>query len=426
MRTNEVIQSPTASVVEAQSSADCLRPILESRCFERAETLKKVLIYLWEQRGKNISEYAIATDALGRREDFDPKIDATVRVQVSRLRRKLKEFYETEGRDCPLKISIPVGSHMLEVNDAAPSETSDPPVSTQPSVPPALASRLLAVSMGLCVALTIVCGWLLWSRLQTPKSGQDGKQAPIAFWSDFIGSAQKSQIVLPIPVFYRFPGHPNIRMRDIDMNDFQGWASSQDLKQMVQRFGPPAPEQFYTVTSDTFAAIHLVRYLDSVGLGSNLAFNNSANMSMDDLEHFNEIALGTHATLNQFQSYLDRMNFSMLENESGVQNRNPASGEPSVFRAVSVGGEHGEHIIIPGIIAVLPGKSPNTRLLVLQARHTDPLITMLTSTTGMGMLAKMRKEKGNPRFYETVVSIEMNGDHVIRVWPVAMRAFSQQ
>lgn len=423
MPVNDVVPPQNTSVAEASPSIDKLRPILESRSFERAETLKRVLVYLWEQRGKNISEYAIATDALGRREDFDPKTDATVRVQVSRLRRKLKEFYEVEGQHCPLKLSIPVGTHMLEVSDAPPAKAPEAPVVVSPIPPPSLAIRLLPLSLGLCAALAILSAWLLWSRFQTPKPRQDHRASPIAFWSNFIGGTQKSQIVLPIPVFYRFPGHPTIRMRDIDMNDFQEWSSSQVMKEMVQRLGAPAPEQFYTVTSDTFAAVHLVRYLDSVGLGSNLVFSNSANMEMDDLEHSNEIAFGTHATLNQFQPYLDHMNFSMMENEAGVQNRNPLNGEPAVFRAASVGGEHGEHIIRPGIIAVLPGKNANTRLLILQARHTDALVSMLTSTTGTEMLAKMRKDKGNPTFYEAVVDIEMNGDHMIRVWPIAMRAF---
>jgi hypothetical protein len=52
---------------------------------------------------RKISEYAVATDALGRRIDFDPKTDASVRVQISRLRRKLKDFYETEG--APMRLT---------------------------------------------------------------------------------------------------------------------------------------------------------------------------------------------------------------------------------------------------------------------------------------------------------------------------------
>jgi hypothetical protein len=92
------------------------KDLLESSSFERSGALRKLLLYLWHNRSGTLSEYAVATEALGRRADFDPKIDATVRVQVSRLRQKLKEFYEGEGENFPLLLRIPMGSHVLEVS----------------------------------------------------------------------------------------------------------------------------------------------------------------------------------------------------------------------------------------------------------------------------------------------------------------------
>jgi hypothetical protein len=76
--------------------------------------MRTLLLYLWEHQGEPISEYAIATEALGRNADFEPKLDSTVRVQVARLRTKLKEFYEKAGTDFPLRLSLPLGRHELE------------------------------------------------------------------------------------------------------------------------------------------------------------------------------------------------------------------------------------------------------------------------------------------------------------------------
>jgi DNA-binding response OmpR family regulator len=59
--------------------------------------MRSLLLYLWKHQGEPISEYAIAVDALGRSPDFDPKADSTVRVQVARLRTKLKDFYAECG-----------------------------------------------------------------------------------------------------------------------------------------------------------------------------------------------------------------------------------------------------------------------------------------------------------------------------------------
>src|SRR5215471_6757496 len=88
------------------------RQVADSDTFGSAPTMRALLLYLWEHQGEPISEYAIATEALGRSPDFDPKLDSTVRVQVARLRTKLKEFYE--GAEAfPLRLSLPLGRHEL-------------------------------------------------------------------------------------------------------------------------------------------------------------------------------------------------------------------------------------------------------------------------------------------------------------------------
>ena len=400
---------------ETELTSEDLRPILESHCFDRAETQKKVLIYLWEQRGKEISEYAIAIDALGRRADFDPKIDASVRVQVSRLRRKLKDFYETEGRNCPLKLRIPIGSHSLEVVEPAFAPTPAP----VPYVPPASTSPrwLLLTVAGACVFFAVLSIWLLSSRMAAVHmSNQRQAEPPIRFWSDFLGGAKKTQIVLPTPVFLEYPAKKGLRVRDIFMNDFQNWRSSPDLVAVSKYAGDPHIEQSYTVTTDTFAAITLARYLDAAGLGSTVVFSNNSNTSMNDLESSSEIAFGTEGSLQPFQFYLDRMRFFLTANESSVETRITSPSEPKkIYKAVDEGNSHA---VLPGIIAVLPGKKTNTKLLILQSRHTAALVEMLTSTTGSELIEKLRSQHGSPTYYEIAVLTEMNGDHMIRAWPV--------
>ena len=136
--------------------------ILESQVFERCDTLKKLLGYLWLHRDQEFSEYAIATEALGRKADFDPKIDASVRVQIARLRQKLKEFYEDEGANYSILISIPIGSHSLEVSQRQiePTKGLKDPVGGS-----GLQSRRLVWILGICcVALMLVSSWLLWKQ----------------------------------------------------------------------------------------------------------------------------------------------------------------------------------------------------------------------------------------------------------------------
>src|SRR5437764_15212025 len=101
----------------AQGSAhkydELIRQVADSERFRAAPTMRALLLYLWEHQGDSTSEYAIATEALGRGPDFDPKLDSTVRVQIARLRAKLKEFHEAAGASFPLRLSLPLGGHEL-------------------------------------------------------------------------------------------------------------------------------------------------------------------------------------------------------------------------------------------------------------------------------------------------------------------------
>ena len=103
----------------AGRSADSpLQPILDSALLRKAPAQRKLLLYLWDRRHDPPSEYSIGIDVFGRKPEFDPKTDSTVRVQVSRLRQRLKEFYEQEGASDRRRIVIPLGEYRADLCDA--------------------------------------------------------------------------------------------------------------------------------------------------------------------------------------------------------------------------------------------------------------------------------------------------------------------
>src|SRR5579884_4182828 len=68
----------------------------------------QLLRYLVEQklagRGDQVSEYGIALDVFERPPSFDPRTEATVRAEMSRLRKTLNEYYEGAGASDPWRI----------------------------------------------------------------------------------------------------------------------------------------------------------------------------------------------------------------------------------------------------------------------------------------------------------------------------------
>jgi TolB-like protein/Flp pilus assembly protein TadD len=99
---------------EAEVRAE-LEKVLASDRFRQAEGLKRFLRYTVEHtlrgEGDQLKEYRIGIEVLDRDPSFDPRLDPAVRMAARRLRAKLQEFYETDGREDPVRIDIPKGGY---------------------------------------------------------------------------------------------------------------------------------------------------------------------------------------------------------------------------------------------------------------------------------------------------------------------------
>jgi serine/threonine-protein kinase len=100
-----------------------LSAILTSEIFVRSERLSRFLRFVvgkaLEGRGDEISEYSIGVEVYDRPTAFDPRIDSTVRVEAGRLRAKLREYYEAEGTDSPIRIQLPKGRYSPSFREIA-------------------------------------------------------------------------------------------------------------------------------------------------------------------------------------------------------------------------------------------------------------------------------------------------------------------
>jgi hypothetical protein len=96
---------------------------------------------------------------------------------------------------------------------------------------------------------------------------------------------------------FTYPKLPNLHVRDVDINDFKGWPTSNELRSMATSGGSPTLDHAYTVTTDTLAALDLARYLDSVGIADQVAFEVTGDSSMNLLEKNSVVTFGAHSTL---------------------------------------------------------------------------------------------------------------------------------
>jgi TolB-like protein/Flp pilus assembly protein TadD len=101
---------------DGQALREELERVLSSACFARSERVSKLLRFLVERqlegRESELKESSIGVEVFGRRPDYDPKLDSTVRTEAVRLRARLSKYYSTEGRQNPLVIEVPKGGYV--------------------------------------------------------------------------------------------------------------------------------------------------------------------------------------------------------------------------------------------------------------------------------------------------------------------------
>lgn len=127
--------SPPQETIEAKLAA--LAAVEASSTFQRHEQLRAFLRFVCEYemagRGDQLHEYLIGVEVLGQKPGYSTTENSIVRNRAHSLRRKLGDYYATEGREARLRIDIPKGSYCPRYIEVAGSEP-------QAGIPPQIAT----------------------------------------------------------------------------------------------------------------------------------------------------------------------------------------------------------------------------------------------------------------------------------------------
>ncbi|MCC7342795.1 MAG: hypothetical protein IT170_17065 [Bryobacterales bacterium] len=399
--------------IESEPAAqdELIRDVAASATFAKAPALRKLLLFLWEQRNTELSEYSIAVDALGKREDFDPKLDASVRVHVSRLRARLKEYFENEGEAHPFRVSIPSGGHQLhcvwERDDAVASPFWR-----------AVGKWALPVAL---VGFVAISATLFIRNRQMNRELALARQNLVLpeIWQAMLKPGRVTRVIYPTPVFYAWG---DLRIRDVKNSAADGWKTSPRLKTIVDLFGEPdTTSKSYTVSSDTAAAIELTRFLSSHGVP--LEVTNTTEVLPHQYGSDNLIFLGIPPTNPSLHPYLNRTNFYLTDGQNAIGNRNPKPGEPAIYRVSQV--REGSSLIARfGLLTVLPGHAPNTSLILLMGLQTSAIATFAGSPSHVENWTREWRKAGAPSHFEVVLLSRSDGVITKEVEIVAFRSIT--
>jgi TolB-like protein/Tfp pilus assembly protein PilF len=102
-----------------------LEKIISSKPFAGSERMIRFLRFIVDQtlagKAAEIKEYTIGIAAFDRPASFDPRSDAVVRVEARRLRSKLAEYYQDEGKSDSIRIDLPKGAYVPVIQQQAPA-----------------------------------------------------------------------------------------------------------------------------------------------------------------------------------------------------------------------------------------------------------------------------------------------------------------
>jgi len=195
-----------------------LKRIFESKYFAKAPKRRRFLeftsgqVFLGEEN--KLNEYLIGVEVYERGTDFDPQQDPIVRVQAHEIRRLLKNYYEEEGKNSPVRVELHPGQYApifrrVKIDSEKPATPSAQGKSAAASYSPLTSQWQYAVIVVLGLAC-ITLGFLFVHERYSSRLPTESK-APAAalpesaewFWKPFLVDGSQPLVLVPTPPLLR-------------------------------------------------------------------------------------------------------------------------------------------------------------------------------------------------------------------------------
>lgn len=395
-----VIQTPPQSL-ERDRIEHQLDKLLGSGVLHGSDTLCRLLRFLvnrsLDQPEMPVKEYEIATSLLGRSEDFDPRVDPVVRVQVGRLRSKLVEYYATEGSQDSLHIDIPKGSYTpLFAERGVPLETAERLGTTTPAAVGAASRAKPRRSIRvLQIALLLICGAALqWSvaRLRSTTAAAQPQDALRSFWQPFLQTEDPALVVFSNAPFV---GRPEIGLRYYEPG----------------KDSPSAVLDHYTGVGEVFA----VHTMDEIfhQFNSRYILKRGQLLNWDDAKDRPVIFIGSTSENLRLREvpWAHKFVFETRPNgarrELYIRNLTPVSGEPQTFGPVD-----SQNLVEDyAIVSLFPGPDSVHSMLLLAGITTLGTQAAVEFVCNSVQLARLRETLPGHQFvpFSAVLSVQLKG-----------------
>ena len=400
--------------------------IVASQCFMKAPQLRDILLYLTrkvlEETPSGISEYEVGCNVLRRRPDFSPNEDNIVRVQVRHLRKKLEDYFNAEGQDESILLTIPKGAYLphfgprpirVAAQREAPYEAESnqiakprpPGVALAPSdlrskMPPWVWISFCALS--LLVVLLAVAAFFFWRqkeelRAQTIAVEPRMASADDVLWTKFFAPGQPVNLVVADTCLVLLQDilRIDIPLRDIFASGYTSKLIDGVQNEQLRSALRLIEKRQYTSLGDLNVASRVI----DLGQRYNARPRIRYARYLDTREFMtgNFMLIGSRRGVPWIQLFEPQLNFHLEQDERTHSyrflNRSPQPGEQRFYGAPSLDSNAEESY---ADIAILPNLAGNGYVLIVSGitmEATEAAGDLVASSEFSRSLAKMLRER---------------------------------
>jgi len=409
-----------------------LAQALASHTLARSEQLRGFLKFICEMEiaglGEQITESRIGQDVLGRRSDYSPIEDATVRNRTHSLRRKLEELYTAELPEATLRIELPKGGYRPVFAPRTIVHPEHGPHSA-PAQSTARRTRIALFASGFVFAMALAA---LYIQYFMPAASPAKDRVLREFWGPLMEKDANTLVCVgtPLQLFvrpYPIDNPPNSGELGLLLLDPKN--DETIYRAYIRRHAlPEGMRLFANMTNasplwgDGIGALLATQILSQAGASYELwperagspTLLRGRNVILFAREEYSESAV----LVSRNENF--RIEYSPQHRNVAVTNRSPNSGEPKVYPLDPPGPRRVSY----GLITVMPSPGvpgPNRRTIMISGLTSAGIQAAAEFFTSPGSLRDLRERfrreghDGIPPHYQVVVRTQ-SVDTMPRAW----------
>jgi len=351
-----------------------------------------------------LREQQIGCGVFGRKSDYNPGEDNIVRVEIRQLRKRLQEYFASEGKDDPYEILIPKGAY-VPVIELRGKPVPLPDSAVDLTLPRTTPARLVPwVYLTVIAVLAVTCAWMWWENHNMRQevaavvhaTPDRGPLWPLLFNKDqetFIVCADSSLVVAQTIL------HRSISLEEYLSHEYSAKPAGfgADLNSFAQSLIHGRRWQFTDITD-----ARLVQRLSRLNQDhwDKVTVRLARTTQIQDFKNGNSILLGSIRS-NLWNSLFEPvLNFHFDYDERAktafIRNVAPRASEQPVYLAAAAG-ETGDSY---SIVALVPNLRHTGNILIIAgttAESTEAagefIMNQATSSALLSKLTKQNKDR---------------------------------